>query len=246
MPSQSWASGFDGTHSAAPAFAGQATFGGCLAVVPVDRRTLQSRLPPSISLPQGDADECPCLLVFGEQADGKTFFGGMSVPLGLRYHELMVAIPFAGWDRVPGDHLFVAGMVCDFWPAVWNGNTHWGFSKRFAPMSWDGARLFVQNDDGEVDFWGAVSAVDRTSGEAFDWIRSAAALPVLGVRRDGVFVKSRFEWDFHGSRIDRAALRLATGPRFRELGLVRDSMLSDSVYHVRDMKWRLTWPQPHF
>jgi hypothetical protein len=242
MPSQSWASGFDDTHSAAPAFAGQATFGGCLAVVPVDRRTLQSRLPPSISLPQGDADECPCLLVFGEQADGKTFFGGLTVPWGLRYHELMLAIPFARCDR-GRDHLFVSGTVCDFWPAVWNGNTFYGFSKRFAPMSWDGTQFFVKDDDGGVAFCGALEVADRTSGkEVFAWIQSAAALPVLGVRGDGVVIRTRFEWDFGAATVEPAALHLTVGKGFDELLLLNRPFREDGVYRVAGMQWRLGWP----
>ena len=107
------------------AIAGEATFAGCLAVIDVARQALLPTLPPSVTLPRDDSAGYPCLLVFGEQSDGTTFWGGRSVPWGIRYHELMVAIPFVYWDGAFGEHLFVAGMICDFWPAVWNGNLYW-------------------------------------------------------------------------------------------------------------------------
>jgi hypothetical protein len=221
--------------------AGQATFSGCLAVVPVEQPTLQSWLPPSISLPQcGDA-ACPCLLAFGEQAHGATFFGGFTVPWGVRYHEFMVAIPFARSERVSGEFLFVLGMVCDFWPAVWSGNSYYGFSKRFAPMSWDGARFLVKDDRGEVDFCGAVDAANQTSEVALDWIRAAAALPVLGARRDGAFVRSRFEWDFRDATVEPTALHLTVSEGFDELPLGR-KLAHNGAYRVEGMKWRLGWP----
>src|SRR5262245_23467484 len=145
MARSSKASQFNITQFVASEVAGQATFSGCLAVVRVARQALRSRLPTAVSLPPNDSNDYPCLLAFGEQLEGTAVFGGLTVPLGLRYRELMVAIPFVRVDGALGDHLFVSGMVCDFWPAVSNGNTYWGFSKRFAPMSWDGARFLVQD-----------------------------------------------------------------------------------------------------
>lgn len=242
MASSSRASRFDFTQLTAPAVAGQATFTGCLAVVPIARRALQSRLPACLSLQAKNSEEYPCLLVFGEHVEGTAVFGGLSVPLGLRYRELMVAIPFVSWDRAAGDYLFVSGMVCDFWPAVWNGNTYWGFSKRFAPMSWDGSRLLVQNERGDVDFCGAVGGVERPFVDTLDWIQAAAGLPVLGVRRDGVFVRSRFEWDFRRANIERVLLRLTPGSGFHELPLERDPKARYSAFSVVGMDWRLTWP----
>jgi hypothetical protein len=240
MASSSGASRFD-TQFPASAVAGQATFSGCLAVVRVAPQALRSRLPASVSLPPDSADEYPCLLAFGEQLEGAAVFGGLTVPLGVRYRELMVAIPFVSWDRVPGDHLFVSGMVCDFWPAVWNGNTYWGFSKRFAPMSWDGGRLLVQGGEGVVDFCGVVNAGSRTSWEAFDWIQSAAALPVLGLRDNGTVVRSRFEWDFQAAAVESAWLDLTVAERFDELPH-ETAACHVCAYTVEGMRWRLGWP----
>ena len=58
------------------AIAGEATFSGGLSMIDVARDALASHLPPSVTLPRGDSTAYPCLLAFGEQADGATFFGG--------------------------------------------------------------------------------------------------------------------------------------------------------------------------
>ena len=142
-----------GTDALAPtATAGEATFAGCISTIAVARQVLVSKLPPSVALPQGDSTTYPCLLVFGEQMEGTTFFGGLSVPWGIRYHELMVAIPFVRWEGAAGEHLFVSGTTCDFWPAVWNGNFYYGFQKRLAKMSWSGERFSVTDENHRLDF----------------------------------------------------------------------------------------------
>ena len=231
------------TGLAPDAIAGEATFTGCLSTVDISRRVLVSTLPPSVALPQSDSTQYPCLLVFGEQMDGKTFFGGLSVPWGIRYHELMVAVPFVRWEGAAGDHLFVSGMTCDFWPAVWNGNFYYGFKKRLARMSWSGERFSVTDERDRRGFEAVLRARGETPGRALDRIRAAAALSVLGQRRDGVFVRSRFDWDFREATIETASLRLTLG-RFPEVPLGAHSACHDDAYRIRRMLWRLSWPTP--
>ena len=114
-----------------------------------------------VALPPGNSATHPCLLAFGEQSGGTTFFGGFGLPWGIRYHELMVAVPFVGWQGAAGEHLFVSGMACDFWPAVWNGNFYYGFKKRFARMGWSGDHFAVEEDGRRAGF----DAVVRSQGE---------------------------------------------------------------------------------
>lgn len=225
------------------AIAGQATFAGCLAAITVARQALLPILPRSVTLPPGDSVEYPCLLAFGEQRDGATFFGGLPVPWGIRYHELMVAVPFVSWEGAAGTHLLVSGMTCDFWPAVWNGNLHYGFRKRFAPMQWDGERFTVTGEGHyQPSFEGALQPRASATPGQFAWIQSAAALPVLGHRRDGAFVRSRFDWDFQEAAVEAVALRLTLGRQFRELPLGEHSGCYDDAYRVQGMRWRLSWP----
>jgi hypothetical protein len=233
----------DPSRLPSPAIAGQATFAGCLAVIDIAREALLPMLPPSVRLPESESPKYPCLLVFGEQRNGTTFFGGMAVPWGLRYHELMVAVPFVRWDAVPGEHLFVSGMTCDFWPAVWNGNFYYGFRKRLAQMSWDGDRFSAAGEGRHPGFRATARGRGQATDDALDWIRSAAALPVLGHRDDGVFVQSRFDWDFREAEVDPVTLAFTLGRHFRELPPGESTACrQDDAYRVRRMQWRLSWP----
>jgi hypothetical protein len=222
--------------------AGQAKFAGCLAIVHIARQTLQSILPASVALAPGDSPAYPCLLVFGEQSDGTTFFGGLPVPWGIRYHEFMVAIPGVSWHGASGEHLFVSGMICDFPPAVWNGNFYYGFRKRLARMSWNGKRFVVVDDTHRTGFEATLLPRSASLGPALDQIRAAAALSVIGQRHDGVFARSRFEWEFREAAIEPVSLRFALGQRFRELPLGAQTGCSDDAYRVQGMRWRLSWP----
>ena len=223
------------------AIASQATFAGCLAVIHVARQSLLTKLPPSVGLPENDSTTYPCIVAFGEVTDGTTFLGGLPMPWGLRYHELMVAIPFVLWDRAPGEHLFIPGMVCDFRPAIWIGNNYYGFRKRFAHMSWDGGRFSVSEENHQPSFSAACSRAQAPAGDS-GWIRSAAALSVLGCRQDGPFVRSRFDWDFRQAEVEAASITLASGQQFRELPAGEHFACADDAYRVRGMRWRLSWP----
>jgi hypothetical protein len=201
---------------------GQATFEGCLAVVDVARRAFEETIPPSIRLPGRSAGSVRCLVLFGEQTAATTCFAGVPMPWGIRYHELMIAVPFVQQAARPGEHLYVHRMVCDYWPAVWVGNRYYGFGKRFARMTWDGER-FV--------------ATDTSHG-----IQSAAALPVVGHRGDGTLISSRFEWDFRAAVVDVARADLTLNPGLLDLH-GDDQKRAEAAYSVQRMRWRLSWPE---
>jgi hypothetical protein len=223
------------------AIAGQAIFSGCLARITTARHLLESLLPRSLGLLETGTQDLSCLLVFGEQRDGMTFFGGIPVRWGFKYHELMVAIPCIRGRRADGEYLFVSGMTCDFWPAVWNGNFYYGFKKRLAQMSWDGERFVAAAPSAVGGFCASVKTPVQGPAGALDWIRWAASLLVLGHRRDGAFVRSQFEWDFHETAVEAVALNVDPGPHFPELPL-RGPLACGDAYLVRGMRWRLTWP----
>jgi hypothetical protein len=223
------------------AIASEATFAGCLAVIHVARQLLLPHLPPSVELPQKDSITYPCLLAFGEQTDGSTFFGGFPLRLGIRYHELMVAIPFVRWDRAQGEHLFITGMICDFAPALWIGNVYYGFSKRLAQIRGDGERFSVADESRQSGFCAVLRPARHAAEGTLEQIRTAAALSVLGHRSDGVFVRSRFDWDFREAAVEAASLALTIGDHFRELPLGAHTACHDA-YRIRRMRWRLSWP----
>jgi len=231
------------TPLAPTAIAGEAMFSGCLSTIDVARDAIASHLPPGVALPPGNSATYPCILAFGEQAEGTTCFGGFSLPWGIRYHELMVAVPFVCWRGATGGHLFVSGMACDFWPAVWNGNFYYGFKKQFARMGWSGDHFAVADESQRTGFDAVLHSRGEAPGATLDRIRAAAALPVLGHRRDGVFVRSCFDWDFREAAVEAASLELTRGQYLPELPSTPASR-QDEACRIRGMRWRLGWPTP--
>lgn len=222
-------------------FAGQAMFAGSMGIVGVPRQALLRMLPRSVALSNTASSQAPCLLIFGEQSEGSVFWGGVPIPWGVRYHELMVAVPFVRLRDASEQHLFIAGMTCDFVPAVWSSNTYYGFSKRSAEMEWDGKRFSAMGTDGRNGFSAIIQTRATASIEQLAWITSAAALPVLGRLANGRLVKSRFEWSFDEARIEQGWVKIEVGPNFPELRLESQNVQGDT-FIVRRMRWRVSWP----
>jgi hypothetical protein len=203
-------------------------------------------LPRGLSLAASRlATTYPCLLAFGEHSEGRTFFGGLETAWGVRYHELMLAVPFVT-SYGAGPYLFLRGMACDFWPAAWNGNVFYGFMKQFARIEWDG-RQFVSRSLGEgPDFHATVTPRSSPSidSETLHWLRDVVAQRVLGCRADGSIVESRFEWSFDDSILDAVDVDIRASPQFAELQRLAP-FTADASYAVQRMRWRLSWPSPH-
>jgi hypothetical protein len=224
--------------------AGEAMFGGCVAAIDIARDTIAALLPPTVALAHDDPSRVHrCLIAFGEQSDGVTFFGGFPVPWNVRYHEALVAVPFVHLDADDRPHLFVRGMPCDFWPAVWNGNVYYGFTKQLARIEWDGERFLSHSDRPEPDFHAVVERTSMSAGlDPLIWIREAAALPVLGCRADGTIVTSHFEWDFTEASVEPVEVRLYESAQFPELTAGNDAGRLHPGCRVQHMRWRLSWP----
>jgi hypothetical protein len=152
----------------------------------------------------------------------------------------MVAIPFVRW--IGTSYLFIAGMTCDAWWAVWNGNLYYGFQKRLSSMNWDGRQFLSDHDGDRAGFHATCEPSTAWASHQFEWIRSAVALPVLGRRADGTFVRSKFDWDFTDADVEPARVELAIGEGYRELPIGSGVTWHDDAYRVRGMRWRLSWP----
>jgi hypothetical protein len=222
--------------------AGRAIFAGGLAIVGIDREFLRLRMPLSTVLAGHDQAYQPCLLAFGEQQEGTTFFGGVSMPWGVQYHELLVGIPYVRRAGDSTNHLFVLGMTCDFWPAIWNGNFYYGFHKRFAPMRWANQAFVVISSDGRPEFHASLHGTDGRAESTFELIRTIASQPVLGWWNVGGFVRTGFDWDFSTASIRPVSLRLSLDAHFRELPDGSRLKIMGEAYQVRGMRWRLSWP----
>ena len=129
----------------------------------------------------------------------------------------MVAVPFVRWEGETGEHLFVSGMTCDFWPAVWNGNFYYGFKKRLARMSRNGDHFSVSDDRHRLGFEAVLSGGGEATGpDAGSNTCSSGASGAWPPRRRRVR-QSRFDWDFREATVDAASLSLALGQHFPEL-----------------------------
>jgi hypothetical protein len=222
--------------------AGEAIFSGCLARVPAHRSTLESILPPRVALPQSHSANHPCVLLFGEQADGATYFGGVPMRWGVRYHELMFAVPFVRCEGFASSCLFVSAMACDFWPAVWNGNVYYAFQKQLSDMRWEGDCFSVSSHQGSTSLVATCRRITGTADDALAWMRAVSALPVLGAHDDGSVVRSRFEWTFSEATVEHADVRVNITDMVR--GMTPGQHQTADALLVSGMKWRLSWPSP--
>jgi hypothetical protein len=229
------------TNLSADSVAGEACFSGAVARVLVPRHALAPRIPSGVTLP-GTEPCCACLVACGDQTDGCTFFGGVRIPWSIAYHELMVAVPFARCARVAGDHLFVVGMTCDLWPAVWNGNVYYGFRKRFVEMQSTNDMFRVVDGGSGSSFEATFEAPSGDANRCLEWIDDAAQLPVLGERIDRSLVRCQFEWSWEHAVTEQAPLRIDVRESFGELptGTYRGGDVC--AYRVRGMRWRVSWP----
>jgi hypothetical protein len=148
-------------------------------------------------------------------------------------------------------HTYIARMYSSYFPAVWNGNVHYGFAKQLARM-WQAGRDFVAvTEDGAPLLHAEVeAAADWLPGAGcalanFEAMRAVFALPVVGRRASGRSVCSRFDWGFEDALVRRTAVTVtidaALGP-----GLTprRCGVVPDGGFELRGMLWRLSWPAP--
>jgi hypothetical protein len=235
-----------------PTFVGQAVFNGCVAFCNWSREDVARVLPVDLELAV-NASRAPGLhplvFIFGEQTEGATIFGGVTFPLGVRYHEFGIAIPFVKYRRGQYLHTFVPLMCSSYFPATWAGNTHYGFSKIMASMWWTDSMFVMTRPDGALLFHGTVEPTsDWFPGihcelPNFAGMRSIFDLPILGRRENGTFVQSHFGWDYTEARVRAARSAVSIDAALAE-GLTPRicTSLRSATFEVQRMTWRLSWP----
>lgn len=232
----------------AASFAGLAWFSGAIACVAWPRDDLAARLPPELVLAAAvdGAASHPVVFVFGEQARPALLRGGLALPMGVAYGEFGIFVPYV---QVADDGrlcTYVWRMCSTYFPAVWEGN-HRYFAKAIANMRWrDG--LFVMTNESDRPLFHAVldGADDWTPGRdgGPGWlhpVRDAFALPLVGRPEGRPLAWSRFGWDF-----EAASVRPVRAAAWVDGGLIGDRVARDldvaAAVAVRDMAWRLSWP----
>ena len=229
---------------------GLAYFSGAILLVSLPAPVVSALLPAPLSpLPwqHSRSGRHPLIFIFGEMADGGAHIGGMRLSTGVRYRECAVMVPFVQHAALEQPAVFACEMFADDMRAVTLGNSYYGLQKSKAQIEWQGANYEV-HERGRCRF----RASGRLNG---DWsstlleadeqllrIRRLFTLPILGRRSSGVFVRSRFEWDFA-----LGEARAFSGKVWwlgRQTGKPRSfSAHAGSGYAVRGMRWQTTAPE---
>jgi hypothetical protein len=227
---------------------GAADFHGAVFASSRPREEIERWLPPGLELAGGDA-RMPLVFLCGEQLAGATRFAGITLPLGIRYDEFALCVPWVRHVSSPRSHCYVARMFSSYFPATWSGNAHYGFAKEMAKLTRDGPTLRFVGEDATLRLelqlearapFGPARSVDP----AVTALREMLALPVLGRRADASFVRSAFGFGFERAEVRHAAAALAVAtplvPGFPTGAYQGDD---DATLEVRHLPWRLSWPE---
>ena len=240
----------DATASAA-SFAGQARFAGYIAICNWSRREAAALLPPDLELASNSCacDEHPVVFIFGEQTEGAVRFAGLTVPMGIRYGEFALAVPFVKHRHGCYLHTYVPRMYSGYFPAVWHGNAYFGLAKEMARMWWQGPVFLMTNDSGALLLHATVETAAAWCPGAgcdlanFQEMRAIFTLPVLGRKADGSFVTSYFGWDFGAAEVRAADAYICVDAPFAAGLSPHDSYdVPSGTFEVRGMLWQLSWP----
>src|SRR5882724_2942985 len=230
--------------------AGQARFNGVVMFVNWSRRDVEAVLPGEIELAANGLapDLHPVVFILGEQTEGALIFFFFQAEDGIRYHEVGIAVPFVRHGPNRELHIYIPRIYSSYFPAVWNGNVHYGFAKKLARIWQEGAALVVGEDGAPLlradvepagDWWPGA----RCPLANFEAMRAVFALPVLGRRADGRYVCSRFDWAFGDALVRQAEARVCIEvPLGQGLTPRRCPIVREGAFELRGMLWRLSWP----
>lgn len=209
---------------------------------------MQRLLPASLVLAENRSrsrDLHPVVFLFGEQRHGATIFGGVTVPTPVVYGEFTMAVPFVRHRGGRFLHTYLPRMVCSYFPATWVGNAYYGFGKRMGSMGWEGRIFAVCDEAGALWFHAHVGehAPDSASPRSMEALRSLFALPVVGIRSDGRYVSSYWDFDFAAAQVRPIDVLLTIDAPFAA-GLVPGDHggFPGGSFAVDGLVWRLSWP----
>jgi hypothetical protein len=240
-------------RTAGVSFVGETRFNGCIACTHWARAALQALLPPGLALAanvSATPDVHPVIFIFGEQLEGTILFGGMSIPLGVHYSEFGLAIPYVVHRDGRSLHTYVPRMYSSFFPPVRDGNVHYGFGKALAALAWHGCIATLTAPDGGLLWHAAVEPAGpwtraRHAPPNLAALRAALALPILGRKANGRYVRSYFDLGFADAQTRPLRCAISIDAALIE-GLTpqRCYAVPDGAFEVRGMVWHLSWPEP--
>ena len=240
--------------TAGASFAGEARFSGCFACTNWARAAVRALLPRELSLAtnvSATPDVHPVIFMFGEQHEGGVIFGGISIPMGVRYSEFGVAIPYVRFGGGPHLHTYVPRMYSSAYPAVRDANVHYGFRKELARLEQYGGIAALTTPAGALLWQAALEP-------AGPWIRSRGELPpsvaalhaalsiaIIGRKADGRYIRSFFDLEMGEALVRpvRCAMSIEA-PLVEGLAPGRCYAAPGGAFEGRGIRWRLSWPQP--
>jgi hypothetical protein len=233
--------------AAGATFVGVSCFNGWLATVRWPRDVVAALLPPTLRLGDDGAALHPVLFLFGEQTASTVVYAGVPMPLAIDFCEFGLAVPFVRHRTGSYQHLYFPRMCSSYFPAVSDGNVHYGLAKRLAAMTWRPPVFWMTSETGRLLFHAVIEPIGAWSdAAAVDGFRAAhrlAALPVLGRCAGERLVTSYFDWNAHDARARGARARLAVSGDLVDGLAARESVTGDgAMCEVSGMIWRLSWP----
>ncbi|TMA80520.1 MAG: hypothetical protein E6J72_08010 [Deltaproteobacteria bacterium] len=237
-------------EAAGASFVAEARFEGVIVCTRWPRPDVMPILAPGLSLGRNATAEAhlhPVAFVFGMQSDAALIVGGVTVPSGARFPELMIAVPFVRRHEDTNLHVFIPRVYSSDQLSTWSGTANYGLGKQLADMRWLSRTFTVAARGGPL----LLHATVESEGDwrPFDRVPGLTATtdvfrrPALGRRHDGTDVRSYFDWRPYGAtaRPARAVLSIDAplGP-----GLVPRIChgIGGETFAVRDMRWRISWP----
>lgn len=236
-----------GAAAAGARFVGVSRFNGWLATVDWPREVVAALLPPALRLADAGGPTHPVLLLFGEQTRSTVVYGGVPMPLAIDFCEFGLAVPSVRHRAGRYQHLFFPRMCSSYFPAVSDGNVHYGLAKRLARMEWRPPIVWMTDDAGRLLFHAAIEpAGEFGAASGVDAFRAAhrwSRLPVLGRCAGERLVTSYFDWDAGATRARPARACVAVSDALVDGLAARESLAGDGrCCEVSGMAWRLSWP----
>ena len=232
--------------------ASQAAFHGCAVVTEWPRAEVEALLPAPLVLARSHSepgDRHPVVFLLGDQRQGAALFGGVTLPTPVVYEEFSMAVPFVRHREGEALQIFVPRMICSFFPAMWTGNLSYGFGKRMGRVQREGPFYSVSDTSGSLLFRAQVEVQDRgldaPNRRQFEALRMLFELPVFGIRPDGSFVSSYWDFDVRQARVRPAdAIVTIAAPFASGLRLGEHADIETGSFEIDGMLWRLSWPLP--
>jgi hypothetical protein len=239
----------DATRAGA-SFVAEARFEGAIVCTNWRRTDAACLLPPELCLGRNvsrEPDLHPVLFVFGTQANAGLIFAGLPIPTGVRFPELMIAVPFVRHHTGRNLHVFIPRMYSGDRLSTWSGKANYGLRKELADMRRLGNTFTVSAPGGPILLHATVVPTGgwtRPTPE-LDAVASVFRHPAVGSRCDGHDVCAYFDWGLEdaSARPARAMVSIDAA-----LGSGLDPRVCHGVdagtFEVRGLRWRISWPGP--